>query len=162
MPYSYTLVGSYNYSHYIHTSVKALESLPFWSGHARDTFLRYWEAFLHYSNTHVNNGIMRKVRKFSSSDAPKACKTAKSHDMPREPQGEFAVPRAAVCASPPTCIMAHLSHLSVLHITRALHVHRSLSAARSLHRAAHSNPCTCGARTCGAAVASSLGSTGSL
>jgi hypothetical protein len=44
------------------------------SGHAQDHFLRYWEAFLHYSNTHVNNGIMRKVRNFSSSDAPKACK----------------------------------------------------------------------------------------
>ena len=94
---------------------------------------------------------MCEVRNFSSSDAPKACKTAKSHDMPREPQAEFAVPWAAVCASPPICTMPSLPPLSALYITRALYVHRWLSAARSLRRAARTNPCTCGARTCGAA-----------
>ena len=77
---------------------------------------------------------------FSSSDAPKACKTAKSHDMPREPQAEFAVPRAAVCASPPTCIMAHLSHLSALLIMRANNVQRCHTAARLLRQAMQCNP----------------------
>jgi hypothetical protein len=142
--------------------LKALESLPFRSERAYDAYLRYWEAWLHYSNTHVNNGIMREVRIFFSSDAPKACKTAKSHDIPRDPQEGFAVPWAAVRASSPTCIMPPLPPLSELHITRALHVQRSLSAARSLHRAAHSNPYACGARTCGTLIASCLGSTGSM
>ena len=146
----------------IHTAIKAFKSQLFRSERAHDAYLRYWEAFLHKNNTHVNNGIMREVRIFSSSDAPKACKTAKSHELPREPQAGFAVPWAAARASSSTCIMPPLSALSALHITRALHVHRWLSAARSLHRASHSNPYTCGARTCGTLVASSLGSTGSM
>ena len=65
-----------------HTHQKALESLPFRLERVQNAYTRSWEAFLHYSNTHGNNGIMREVRIFFSSDAPKACKTAKSHDMP--------------------------------------------------------------------------------
>ena len=33
----------------------------------QDTIVRFCDAFLHCSNTHVNNGIMREVRNFSSS-----------------------------------------------------------------------------------------------
>ena len=78
---------------------------------------------------HGNIGIIREVSNFFWADAPKACKTAKLHDMPREPQAEFAVPRAEVCASPRTCIMPPLPGLLALHITRALYVQRWLSAA---------------------------------
>ena len=154
--------GSRGFTPLFHTTIKASKSQPFRLERAHDAYLRYWEAFLHKNNTHVNNGIMREVRIFSSSDAPKACKTAKSQDMARDPQAGFAVPWAAVCASPPSCTMPPLPALSALHITRALYVHRWLSAARSLHRARAQHPCTCGARTCGVLVAISLGSSGSM